>query len=177
MLAVLAQLDQSRDTLRAAVDAMPDSDRARRPSPERWSALEIVEHVALVDARFTGMLAPKLAQAREQGLGPETAARVPLPAPVAVALGDRTAPRRAPDPAQPTGTLDEAGAWAAAHRAREAFRALVTSHDGLALSRVVHDHAFFGTLDIYQWVELVAAHEVRHAQQVREVAARIGAAR
>lgn len=174
---VLARLDQSRESLRSALASMADADRRRRPSPERWSGVEIVEHVGLVDRRFTAMLAEELTAARAAGLGPETQARLPLPEPVARALGDRTAPRTAPDPARPSGALDEAAAWVAATSARDAFRLLIAGCEGLALSRVVHAHAFFGTLDIYQWVELIAAHEERHARQVREVAAQLGTAR
>jgi len=32
-------------------------------------------------------------------------------------------------------------------------------------------HPFFGTLTIYQWIELMAAHEGRHTEQIREIAA------
>ena len=30
---------------------------------------------------------------------------------------------------------------------------------------------FFGTMTVYQWVELMAAHEGRHTKQIREIAA------
>ena len=64
---------------------------------------------------------------------------------------------------------------AAAGKARETFRAAVLSADGLALSGVIHDHPFFGPLNVYQWVELIAAHEMRHVAQVREAAAQLTA--
>ena len=44
------------------------------------------------------------------------------------------------------------------------------SADGRALSGVIHEHPFFGPLNVYQWVELIAAHEMRHVAQVREAA-------
>ena len=46
------------------------------------------------------------------------------------------------------------------------FRRTVGAADGLALSEVEHTHSFFGTLTVYQWVELVAAHASRHADQI-----------
>ena len=53
------------------------------------------------------------------------------------------------------------------------FRASVLSADGRALSGVIHEHPFFGPLNVYQWVELIAAHEMRHVAQVREAAAQL----
>ena len=57
--------------------------------------------------------------------------------------------------------------------APQTFRAAVLSADGLALSGVIHDHPFFGPLNVYQWVELIAAHEMRHVAQMREAAAQL----
>ena len=81
-------------------------------------------------------------------------------------LGKRTAP----EAAVPSGRLDEGTAWAAADTARTGFRKAVLSADGRALSGVIHEHPFFGPLNVYQWVELIAAHEMRHVAQVREAA-------
>jgi hypothetical protein len=36
---------------------------------------------------------------------------------------------------------------------------------------VLHPHPFLGTLDLYEWVYFIAAHERRHADQVREIGA------
>jgi hypothetical protein len=98
-----------------------------------------------------------------------------LPQQVEERMRDRVNRRNAPDPAKPTGQLDEAAAWAAADRARETFRRTVLKGDGLALSSVSHAHPFFGELTIYQWVELIAGHEQRHVQQLRELPAALAA--
>jgi hypothetical protein len=167
---VFQMLDVSRNDLRAAFAAVPAPLRRQRPAADRWSAVEVVEHLSLVERRFNHMLEGALITALERGLPPETAARVPLPQQVDERLRDRTNRRTAPDPAKPTGELDEAAAWTAAERARDAFRATVLKGDGLALSTVSYAHPFFGELNIYQWVELIAGHEQRHVQQLRELA-------
>lgn len=51
----------------------------------------------------------------------------------------------------------------------------VLAADGLALGAVTAEHRFFGVLTVYQWVELVAAHERRHADQIREIGAALQA--
>jgi hypothetical protein len=32
-------------------------------------------------------------------------------------------------------------------------------------------HAFLGTLNMYQWLQMIASHELRHTKQMREIAA------
>ena len=168
-----ACLDASRAALKSAVDTVPVSLRQQRPAANRWSAVEILEHLVLVERRFTQMLEPKIGGAIEDGLGPETQARAPLPSTIGQAVGDRSNARTAPDPVQPTGTLDEPQAWAALEAARQSLRALLSRGDGLALSTVVHAHPFFGPLTAYQWGELIAGHEMRHAHQMRELAGQL----
>jgi hypothetical protein len=171
LIDVLAALDASRQALRKAVEAIPPAGRTTRPGPERWSPVEIVEHLSLVESRFSAVVGGKIADALHAGLGPERETREPLPDRIRTLLADRTGKRNAPEAAIPSGMMDERAAWAAADTARAGFRAAVLSADGLGLSGVIHEHPFFGPLNVYQWVELIAAHEMRHVAQVREAAA------
>ena len=167
---VLAALDASRQALRDAFEAIPPSVRTVRPGPDRWSPVDIVEHLALVERRFCSVVGGKINDALGAGLEPENRARQPLPEKIRTLLADRTGKRTAPEAAIPSGSMDEGAAWEAAEQSRAAFRAAVLSADGRALSRVIHEHPFFGPLNVYQWVELIAAHEMRHVAQVREAA-------
>lgn len=166
---VLSGLDRSRDLLRAAVDAVPPQLRELRPASDRWSVAGVLEHLALVEERFTAMLAGKLAEARQSGLGHEDGDPALLPAELQTRLVDRGERRQAPDPVQPRGIGYEA-AWERAETARAAFRLFVTGADGLALGRVIHEHPRFGALNVYQWAGFLAAHESRHTEQIREIA-------
>lgn len=170
LIDVMATLDASRQALRESVAAIPQTARTARPGPDRWSPVEIVEHLSLVEARFSAVVGGKIAQALNAGLGPERQPRESLPQRIRALLADRTGKRTAPEAAFPSGAMDEHTAWAAADKAREGFRAAVLSADGRALSGVIHEHPFFGPLNVYQWVELIAAHEMRHVAQVREAA-------
>ena len=171
LIEVLVQLDASREALRQTIAAIPATARTEHPGPDRWSPVEIVEHLSLVETRFSTVVGGKIAEALNAGLEPESEARVPLPERIQMLLADRTGKRTAPEAAIPSGTMNEAAAWEAADRARAGFRAAVLSADGRALSGVIHEHPFFGPLTVYQWVELIAAHEMRHVAQVREAAA------
>jgi hypothetical protein len=173
LIDVLATLDASRQALRDSLAAIPVAVRTVRPGPDRWSPVDIVEHLSLVETRFSTVVGGKIAEAMTTGLAAESQPREPLPERIRNLLADRSGRRTAPDAALPSGALDEAAAWAAADAARAQFRAAVLSADGLALSAVIHEHPFFGPLNVYQWVELIAAHEMRHVAQVREAAAQL----
>ena len=172
---VLAALDASRQALRESISAIPPAARTTRPGLDRWSPVDIVEHLSLVETRFSAVVGGKIADALNAGLGPEHQPREPLPERIETLLADRTGKRTAPDVAIPTGSMDERAAWAAADKARAGFRGAVLSADGRALGAVIHEHPFFGPLNVYQWVELIAAHEMRHVAQVREVATQLTA--
>ena len=173
LIDVLATLDASRQALRESVAAIPPAARTARPGPDRWSPVDIIEHLSLVEARFSAVVGGKIAEAINAGLGTERQARESLPERIRTLLADRTGRRTAPEAAIPSGEMDEHAAWAAADKARAGFRAAVLSADGRALSGVIHEHPFFGPLNVYQWVELIAAHEMRHVAQVREAAAQL----
>jgi len=166
---VFSRLDRSRAALRAAVDSVPSEARETKPAPDRWSAAEVVEHLSRVEAIFGGRIEQAI-QARAGALARETAERVALPESIEARMVDRVNKRTAPEPAHPTGTLSCEAAWKAFENGHARFRAIVGAADGLALSEVTADHPFFGTLTIYQWIELMAAHEGRHTEQVREIA-------
>jgi hypothetical protein len=173
LIDVLATLDASRLALRDSMAAIPAAVRGVRPGPDRWSPVDIVEHLSLVETRFSAVVGAKIAEALDAGLAPESRPREPLPERIRTLLADRTGKRTAPEAAVPSGVMNEATAWAAADKARAGFRAVVLNADGRALGTVIHEHPFFGPLNVYQWVELLAAHEMRHVAQVREAAAHL----
>jgi hypothetical protein len=135
-----------------------------------------LEHLSLVDERFTGILTQRISEARESGPQAEETPASLLPDNVQTMVADRTERRNAPEPLHPRG-LDCGAAWDKAETARAAFRATLAGADGLALSRVLHDHPRFGPLNACQWGHFIAAHEGRHTDQIREIAAQLGEGR
>lgn len=168
---VLAYLDTRRETLRAAVDAIPAPARSTRPAPDRWSAAEVVEHLAMVEGRMAhNIFEKKIDAARSNGLAAETEASPVTPTFDATRLLDRAARHAAPDAVVPKGTLSADAAWAELERARERLRASIVSADGLALGDVEHAHPTLGTMNLYQWALWIGSHEARHTAQVKEIA-------
>jgi DinB family protein len=170
LLDVFSRLDRSRAALGTAVESIAAPRRQERPGPDRWSAAEVLEHLSMVERIFTGRIADAIAAARAGGLVHETDGRLPLADTIEARMSDRVNKRSAPDVARPTGTLDAAEAWQAVESGHQKLRTLVADADGLALSGVTLEHPAFGTMSVYQFVELMAAHEARHAEQIKEIA-------
>ncbi|HWG86029.1 MAG TPA: DinB family protein [Deinococcales bacterium] len=171
---LLRHLDECRADLLAAVQDVPLHLRERRPGPGRWSAAEVVEHVALTERRIAVALARQLRAATAAGLRREGDGS-PLPSAAGMArVLDRGRRLVTPEAGEPSG-LSVGEALAAFEEAQAALRAAFVAGDGLALGEVSFPHPVLGPLDVYQWVDFVGWHERRHAAQVREVAAQLAA--
>src|SRR5204863_9055660 len=68
---ILTRLDLSRAELREAVDRVAADQRDQAPASGRWSVAGVLEHLALVDERFTAIIANKIAEARASGVAAE----------------------------------------------------------------------------------------------------------
>ncbi|HVZ19814.1 MAG TPA: hypothetical protein VG871_02060, partial [Vicinamibacterales bacterium] len=77
---VFTRLDDAHAELRAATESVPEPLRSRRPAETRWSVNEVLEHLSIVETRFSAVLAAAIAAARQAGLGPERSERAPLAA-------------------------------------------------------------------------------------------------
>lgn len=171
-MSLISLLDRERADFLAQVALVPVERRSQRPAPERWSVAEIVEHVARIDTGVAKLLALKSGepptatpeQLAEGCLTPERAARV----------RSRDERITAPERVRPTGTLSSEEALAQLAQARAALRAAFLAADPAVLDGAVYPHPIIGLLTLRAWVELLAHHDARHAQQVAELAGELG---
>jgi hypothetical protein len=173
LAAVLAHLDAARTNLEAAVEAIPGALRGQKPAAGRWSVNEVTEHVAKVEQFFLGSLIANVEAARTAGMGPEVDEPAMLPEQTKTMVVDRATPRMAPDHAHPAGNVDALTSLQTIAAGHRQLKEVLASVDGLALSTVMHEHRFFGKLNVYQFVELLAGHEGRHTAQLREIAGQV----
>jgi hypothetical protein len=117
---------------------------------------------------MAGILSSRIREEREAGLAGETSAEPLLPNLDVARISDRTTRVQAPDFALPTG-LEAAAAWTQLEVATAALRAMLLSGDGLALANVIQPHSKLGPMSVYHWIAFLAAHESRHAAQIREM--------
>lgn len=173
---LLQHLDATRVVLRAAVDGVPATLRETRPTADRWSVAEVLEHLTRVEDGITRLLTARLGEARASGqvtTGADTSSIVGalnhdliLDRTRTIVAGERVAPR---------GELDAAAALEKLDATREKLRELVLEHDGTTLGAFSMPHPAFGTIDGYQWFLFIGTHEARHAAQIREIGTQLGA--
>lgn len=167
---VVDYLVTAKAHLHDAVETVSAGRRDAKPSPERWSVAEVLEHLALINTGITHLVTTRVAKAREAGLGPEReTSSVIWTLDVARAL-DRRERITAPERSRPHQGLTADAAWQAIDASHLALRDAVVAGDGLALGEISYPHPFLGPLNLYQWVAFAAAHEFRHAAQIREIA-------
>lgn len=173
---ITAYLETQRRALRLAVEAVPPALRARRPAPEAWSVAEVVEHVGLVETAVAGLFGQALAEARAKGLGREEATGSILTTLDVARVADRSRPIEAAESGRPHGGVEADAAWQRLDDLRAGTLAALHEADGLALAEVAVPHRILGTLDLYQWMVFLGAHEARHTAQIQAIHAALAAA-
>jgi hypothetical protein len=165
---LLDYLDRERQTLDRALAKLGADRHAERPGVDRWCAVEVVAHLALIDRRIAKLLEGEIAKAREAGVGPDASNDSFLAAWIPAKVLDRSKRIRNPK-ADPQGFMTMPEAIAALDEARLGFKAAVQSADGVDLSKVIAPHPAFGPLNGYEWIAFTAAHMARHAAQIDEI--------
>jgi hypothetical protein len=172
---ILELLEAERAALLATVERTPESLRARRPAPDKWSMVEVLEHLTRVESGVARLLTVRGRAA--PGAPPEGVdlSDAQLDAARIARLRDRADRLEAPERIRPAGTSAPADALRALAAARTELVAALLAADPGALDGAVHTHPALGTLTLRAWAEFVAHHEARHADQVREIAAALAA--
>lgn len=163
---ILASLEASDDELQQAVGNIPAGLRTRRPSADRWSAAEVIDHLALVEQSVARLIRQRAAEAN---VGPDRDDSPVAPTFDSARVRDRSQARVARDAIQPQTGIDETSAWTHLESAKRALRDTLSTVDGLSLGDVSAPHPAFGPLNLYQWFLFVAAHKARHTDQIREI--------
>ena len=164
---VVARLDASREVLRAAVSALPTAAWMVTAGPGRWTAAEVLEHLALTEWAVVEFVRGTLLTWPSH----DPAITLPTDAEVLRAAADRTIPLEAPERLCPAGFGGRPAAlFAGIEAARDAAVSLAREH-GEALRARTAPHPHFGQLDGAQWLLFLAGHTERHAAQLDELAA------
>lgn len=172
---LLSFLDEQHAAFRAAADAVPEADRERQPAPGAWSVAQVVDHVARVETFGAHMIAEKIAEARASGIRQETETGSIIRDEDLAKVINRANRRTAPERVHPSPDARYADAWATMDAAHARLRDVFVSADGLALETVELPHPSLGPLNLYQWGVVIAGHEARHAEQIRECAQAVAA--
>ncbi len=156
----------TRERLLNATRSLSSEQLGFKPSSDRWSVAENLEHLTIVENRVLGRIENALQasdsskrsawEGRDEALLKEIRSRSPRV--------------QAPEIVQPTGTLEQEELFRQfeAARRRTGEFAVTTNAD---LRGHFFPHPLFGEMDCYQWLLAMGAHYERHLGQIEEVLA------
>ena len=136
-----------------------------QPAPEAWSAAELVAHLVVVERGIIGK-ADSVTQ------------KTPLPIPLRRRLHlplwlveARVIKRKSPLPQDPSLIAAKETMLGELRGARERTFAFLSETEKRNLRAYCWRHPFLGMLNMYEWMEMIAAHQIRHTKQMLEIQA------
>jgi uncharacterized damage-inducible protein DinB len=164
---ILGNLGKTQTGLLRAADAVPAEGWKTRPGEGRWSAAELVAHLMMVE-RAVIEKADRVSQKSPKRVS--LLKRIHLP----MALVEvRVIRRKAPVPVDPQLLRGKEIMLAELRTVRERSLAFLEETRGRDLGEYCWSHPALGTLNIYEWLQFISAHEIRHTKQMREIAANL----
>lgn len=151
---------QYRDEVLQAVSGLSDEQLNKQVEEGRWSIMQVLEHLYLIEKSITKMFSHQL----ENG---ET--KLVADAPIEFTV-NRSRKLIAPSFAEPSGeflTLEEIKKKL--EKSREVFIKVVNSADPALLEQRAYPHPAFGELNLKQWIPFVGLHEKRHLAQIEQL--------
>jgi uncharacterized damage-inducible protein DinB len=151
--------------LLSAADAVPAEEWKIRPREGRWSAAELIAHLMMIERAVIGK-ADRVAQ--------NSPKRIPLLKRIHLPMAfveSRWIRRKTPVAVEPQMLRDKEVMLAELRTVRERSLSFLEETRSRNLAGYCWAHPALGTLNVYEWMRFLAAHEVRHTKQMREIAA------
>ena len=159
---LLAHLDMTAAWLESEVKGLSPSQAAFRMSPDSWSILDVVEHLAIAEPQYWQQVQASMKQ-------PPTKDTIEATDAAILWYGiDRTNRARTGEARVPKGR------FAGLDQALGAFRTLraeMTSYAKTTKEDLRSRKLLEGNMDVYQWFVMISAHSQRHILQIREIKA------
>src|SRR5215475_12113028 len=166
---VIKLLNESHKQTLDLMEGLSEEQLKFKSAPEKWSVLEVAEHISLAEGLLFGAVEGALAAKENPEWETKTKGKTEFLERVMV---NRDRKATAPESIVPSGKLtrDEVIAKLKESRAKTLKFAEETK---LPLKSHTYDHPFpvFGTLNAYQWLIYVPLHNIRHNKQIEEVKA------
>lgn len=166
----LLRLDQWRAAWLDGLQALPPDKLVARPSPDKWSILEIVEHLAVSEhVVFQGLPDPSLLVERPRRLKHRffyLLVELFLRSPIPIRMPSRSlAPKGGRSLSEVRGLWDESQEWLLAY---------VRQLDAKGLRKAVFEHPAAGPLTVGQVISLNQIHIDRHVRQIESLRRLLG---
>jgi hypothetical protein len=164
---IVEKLARAQTTFFRAADTIPPEQWSSKPRAEEWSAAELVAHLVMVERAVVGG-ADRIIQKTPKEIPFRKRFHLPV-----WLVESRLIRRKTPIPLD-HGLLGHKEEMLAELRAaRERTLSFLEETQQRDLSVYRWEHAFLGMLNVYEWFEMIASHELRHTKQIKEIAARL----
>ncbi len=161
---IVEKLARAQRSFFCAADTIPPEQWSRKPRAEQWSAAETVAHLVMVELAVVGG-ADRITQKTPKEIPFLKRFHLPL-----WLMELRLIRRKTPIPLD-RGLLGHKEEMLAELRAaRERTLSFLEETEQRDLSVYRWEHAFLGMLNVYEWFEMIASHELRHTKQIKEIA-------
>jgi len=148
-----------RDFLEATQNISPQQASAK-PAPERWSVLECIEHVVVVEDRFLGWIS--------NGTPIEPQRNTENELRIFTMVRNRLSKAEAPAAVRPQGRFETLAAALSEFNAVRDRSVQLAQERGDSLYAVGATHPRFGPMNGAELIQLIDGHARRHADQIRE---------
>jgi uncharacterized damage-inducible protein DinB len=162
---ILDNLGKAQTGLLRSADAVPADQWNERPGEGRWSACELVAHLITVE-RSILRAADKILHEPPRHVPYLKRFHVPM-----MLVESRLIRRKSPLPEDPEISGTKEHLLAELRDVRERTLAFIDETRGKDLRKYRWKHGFLGMLNLYEWFQMIASHEVRHTKQMKEIAA------
>jgi len=164
---VIKLLNESHKQTLDLMEGLSEEQLKFKSAPEKWSVLEVAEHIWMAEGALFGAVEGALAAKENPDWETKTKGKTEFLERVMVS---RERKATAPESIVPSGKLtrDEVVAKLKEARAKTLKFAEETK---LPLKAHTFDHPFpvFNTLNAYQWLIYIPLHNIRHNKQIEEV--------
>ncbi|HXH68388.1 MAG TPA: DinB family protein [Candidatus Limnocylindrales bacterium] len=161
------KLARAQSAFFRAADTIPAEKWGNCPAQDEWSAAELVAHLVVVERGVV---------TRVDQLTQKSALPIPFPKRLHLPLWlveARVIRRKSPVPMDESLLAEKEAMLAGLRGMRERTLAFISETERRDLSAYCWQHPFLGMLNAYEWIEMIAAHQVRHTKQIREIEAKL----
>lgn len=162
--AIVENLARAQNGLLRAADVVSVDQWKTSPGAGRWSASEVVCHLMTVE-RAIIRSTDKLLQKPPKRIPFYKRFHIPM-----AVVEYRLIRRTSPLPIDPQMIRGKEEMLAELREVRDRTLAFIEETRGRDLSKYHMPHAFLGTLNAYEWFQMIASHELRHTKQMNEIA-------
>lgn len=160
---IIELLNQAHLGLLEACDQIPQARWKRPPPKGGWSAAEILAHLTMVESAVWSGAREELSKRP-----PRRPFWKKLHIPVAVS-SVRTIKRKTPIPLDAKLVKARQESLEGYSAARQRTLKLIAEQSNRDLTPYRRTHPFLGSLNLYDWMRVLAYHEIRHTKQIREI--------